>query len=61
MSPIRREAERALRAGDIALACELCAVAEAIEADELRRVDRQELRRLVEPELHAGCGCEVSA
>ena len=56
----RREAERALRAGDITLACELYAVAGQLRADELRRMTRAELEQL-EPELLSGCACEGAA
>ena len=52
----RREAERALRAGDITLACELYAVAGQLRADEIRRMTRAELVEL-EPEMWAGCDC----
>jgi len=57
VSATRREAERALRNGDIALAVELYAVAEAIQAEELRGL---ELRQLLEPELFSGCACDGS-
>lgn len=56
----RREAERALRAGDITLACELYAVAGQLRADEIRRMTRAELAEL-EPELWDRCACEVPA
>lgn len=56
----RREAERALRAGDVALAVELYAVAGEIRADELRRMSRAELQQL-EPELHDSCDCAEDA
>ena len=57
-SATRREAERALRNGDIALAVELYAVAQTVELDELRRAESLEVRRLLEPELYSGCQCE---
>ncbi len=58
-SAARREAERALRAGDVVLACELFAIAGEIQADELRRMSRDELEHL-EPELWAACDCELA-
>lgn len=45
----RREAQRALRDGDIGLATELFAVAEAIQTEELRRAE--ELRSPTPAEL----------
>jgi len=55
MSATRREAARALRSGDVTLAAELYAVAQAIELDELRRAESLELRQLLQPELFSGC------
>lgn len=52
----QREAERALRAGDLVLAAELMAAAGEVQPDALRRMSRAELEAL-EPELLAGCGC----
>jgi|GEM_PF-4805879 len=39
MSATRREAARALRSGDVTLAAELFAVADAVELSELRRAE----------------------
>jgi hypothetical protein len=56
---LRREADRALRAGDVTLAAELYSVAGDVAADELRRMSRAELEQL-EPELLSGCCCEAA-
>jgi len=58
VSATRREAERALRGGDVTLAIELLAVADAVELSELRRAESLELRRLLQPELSSGCDCD---
>jgi len=55
-----REGQRALRAGEIELAIELFAVAEAIQAEEMRRAESLELRRILEPELWQNCDCEAA-
>jgi len=55
VSSARRAAKLALRAGDVSLAVELYAVAQAIELDELRRAESLELRQLLQPELFSGC------
>ncbi|GEM_PF-1248169 len=55
-----REGQRALRAGEIELAIELFAVAESIQAEEMRQAESLELRRMLSPELYSGCDCEAA-
>jgi len=55
VSSARRAAKLALRAGDVSLAVELYAVAQAIELDELRRAESLELRQLLQPEQFSDC------